>query len=57
VESVVMKERVCSDVSDGFSWWCRQCKGWKTIREGSFSKILAEAVVFIDIVAGPKIHQ
>jgi len=33
-----MEERVHSDVSDGFSWWCRQCKGQKTIREGSFSK-------------------
>ena len=33
-----MEERPHSDVSDGYSWWCRQCKGWKSIREGSFSK-------------------
>ena len=33
-----MEERPRSDVSDGYSWWCRQCKGWKSIREGSFSK-------------------
>jgi len=23
-------------VSDGYSWWCRQCNGCKTLKEGSF---------------------
>ena len=33
---VPMVERPRNDVSDGFSWWCRQCKGRKSIRDGSF---------------------
>ena len=31
-----MRERPRRDVSDGFSWWCPQCKTRKSIREGSF---------------------
>ena len=31
-----MTERPRSDVSDGVSWWCRGCKGRKSIRDGSF---------------------
>ena len=31
-----MTERPRPDVSDGVSWWCRTCKGRKTIREDSF---------------------
>lgn len=31
-----MTEKSRNDVSDGVSWWCRRCKGRKTIREGSF---------------------
>ena len=31
-----MQEVTRSDVSDGKSWWCPQCKGRKSIREGSF---------------------
>ena len=31
-----MQERPRRDVSDGVSWWCPQCKGRKSIREGSF---------------------
>ena len=31
-----MQEVTRSDVSDGISWWCPQCKGRKSIREGSF---------------------
>ena len=31
-----MAERPRNDVSDGFSWWCRQCTGRKSIRDGSF---------------------
>ena len=31
-----MVDRVRSDVSDGVSWKCPQCKGRKSIREGSF---------------------
>ena len=34
--SVRMQERSRSDVSDGKSWWCHQCKGRKSIRDGSF---------------------
>ena len=34
--SVRMQERSRSDVSDGKSWWCPQCKGRKLIRDGSF---------------------
>ena len=31
-----MEERPRLDVSDGYSWWCRNCKTRKSIREGSF---------------------
>ena len=31
-----MQERPRPDVSDGVSWWCPQCKGRKSIRDGSF---------------------
>ena len=31
-----MEERPRRDVSDGYSWWCRNCKTRKSIREGSF---------------------
>ena len=31
-----MRERPRKDVSDSRSWWCPQCKGRKSIREGSF---------------------
>ena len=31
-----MVERPRQDVSDGRSWWCRQCKTRKSIRNGSF---------------------
>ena len=31
-----MVERSRNDVNDGVSWRCLQCKGRKTIREGSF---------------------
>ena len=31
-----MEERPRRDVSDGYSWWCRNCKTCKSIREGSF---------------------
>ena len=31
-----MVERPRRDVSDGSSWWCRQCKTRKSIRAGSF---------------------
>lgn len=31
-----MEERPRLDVSDGISWWCRQCKGRKSIRTNSF---------------------
>ena len=31
-----MTEKSRNDVSDGVSWWGRQCKGRKSIREGSF---------------------
>ncbi len=31
-----MIKRPRRDVSDGVSWWCRQCKTRKTIRDGSF---------------------
>ena len=34
--SIPMEERPRNDVSDGVSWWCRQCKTRKSIREGSF---------------------
>ena len=45
-----MEERPHTDVSDGYSWWCRQCKGRKTIREGSFfskSKFSLQKCLFI----------
>ena len=29
-----MEERPRADVSDGHSWWCRQCKTHKSIRAG-----------------------
>ena len=31
-----MAERPRRDISDGYSWWCRQCKTRKSIRDGSF---------------------
>ena len=31
-----MEERPRQDVSDGYSWWCRQCKTLKIIHAGSF---------------------
>ena len=31
-----MEERCRNDVIDGVSWWCPQCKGRPSIREGSF---------------------
>ena len=34
--NVAMVERSRNDVNDGVSWRCLQCKGRKTIREGSF---------------------
>ena len=34
--SVAMEERPRQDVSDGYSWWCRQCKTHKSIHAGSF---------------------
>ena len=33
---IQMDERPRRDVSDGYSWRCRQCKTRKSIREGSF---------------------
>jgi len=38
VAHLQLEERPQNDVSDEYSWWCRQCKGHKTIKEGSFSK-------------------
>ena len=34
--NVLIKERPRNDVSDGISWWCRTCKGRKSIRCDSF---------------------
>ena len=34
--SIAMRERPRSDVSDARSWWCPECKGRRSIREGSF---------------------
>ena len=34
--NVAMVERPRKDVTDGYSWWCPQCKTRKSIREGSF---------------------
>ena len=34
--NVQMEERARKDVSDGVSWWCKQCKGRKSIRNRSF---------------------
>ena len=34
--NIPMVERPRRDVSDGSSWWCRQCKTRKSIRAGSF---------------------
>jgi len=34
-----MKEGPKNDVYDGYIWWCRQCKGRKTIREGILNQI------------------
>lgn len=31
-----MREVPRSDARDKYSWWCRQCKGRKSIRTGSF---------------------
>ena len=31
-----MEERPRHDITDEYSWWCRQCKTRKSIREGSF---------------------
>ena len=48
-----MEERPRSDVSDGYSWWCRQCKGRKTIREGSYfskSKLSLQKWLFLLIL-------
>ena len=45
-----MEERPCTDVSDGYSWWCRQYKGRKTIRESSFfskSKLSLQKCLFV----------
>ena len=45
-----MEERPRSDVSDGYSWWCRQSKGRKSIREGSFfskSKLSLQKWLFV----------
>lgn len=42
-----MRELVRKDVTDGYSWWCPQCKGRKSIREGSFfskSKVLVAVI-------------
>ena len=33
---VAMRQRPRNDVSDGFSWWCPQCKTRKSIRDRSF---------------------
>ena len=33
---IPMEQRPRKDVSDGYSWWCRSCKGRKTIRKDSF---------------------
>ena len=45
-----------NDVSDGYSWWCRQCKGQKTIiREGSFSsksKLSLQKELFLLVLWG-----
>ena len=34
--NVQMEERARKGVSDGVSWWCKQCKGRKSIRNRSF---------------------
>ena len=34
--AIPMVEKSRKDVSDGVSWWCRQCKAQKTIRTGRF---------------------
>ena len=50
-----MEERPRSDVSDGYSWWCRQCKGRKTTREGSFfskSKLSLQNWLFLLVLKG-----
>ena len=31
-----MIERPWQEASDKYSWWCRQCKSRKSIRDGSF---------------------
>ena len=31
-----MEGRPRQDVSDGYSWWCRQCKTHRSIRAGRF---------------------
>ena len=45
--NIAMEERRRRDVSDQYSWWCRQCKSRKSIRTGSFferSKLTAKMV-------------
>ena len=32
-----MQERVWKDVTDGITWFCKQCKTCKSIRDSSFS--------------------
>jgi len=47
---LLMEEWPRNDVSDGYSWWCRQCKGRKTIREGIFfskSKLTLQKWLFL----------
>lgn len=34
--NIAMQEVSRRDVSDQYSWWCRECKGRKSIRTGSF---------------------
>lgn len=49
-----MRELVRKDVTDGYSWWCPQCKGRKSIREGSFfskSKVLVSIIGILFLTA------
>ena len=34
--NIPMAERPRRDISEGYSWWCRQCKKRKSIQHGSF---------------------